>query len=157
MNDTMKALLQLYRSNHREDLIPCMQQFQDTLGHMSEEAIEAIGAYFGLPATKVYGIATFYDYFSFSPVAGEVVRICNGTSCHMQGAGRLLKEAEKSIQQIHNQSRTRVTVKLCECQGACSAGPIMTVNSTTYTRVSPDQVKQHITRALEKEKGERNA
>jgi NADH-quinone oxidoreductase subunit E len=149
----MNELLQHYRQNHREDLIPCMQEVQDHLGYMSEESIAAIGEYFGLPATKVYGIATFYDYFTFAPVIGDVIRVCNGTSCHMQGAGQLMREAEKAAQQLSTKTRTRFTVKRCECQGACSAGPIVHINEQTFTRVKAEDISNLIRRSTEKGKG----
>ena len=152
----MKEIIEQYRQNHREDLIPCMQHIQDKLGYMSEEAISAIGKYFGLPSTKVYGIATFYDYFSFSPVSGDVVRICNGTSCHMLGSGKLRQEAEKFSHSTANKSRKRLNIRLCECQGACSAGPVFQVNEKVFTRVKPEDVKQLISQASEEGKEESN-
>lgn len=133
-----------------------MQNFQDTKGYMSEESIAAIGEYFGIPATKVYGIATFFDYFTFSPVTGDVIRICNGTSCHMQGAGKLIKETDKIIQQITSKTRNKLNIKLCECQGACNSGPIMQVNNNTFTKVRPEDVKQHIERSTGSGKGDNN-
>ncbi len=143
-------LLSNFRRQHREDLIPCMQMVQDTNGYMSEEAIAAIGEYFGIPATKVYGIATFYDYFSFSPVLGETVRICNGTSCHMQGSGKVSREAEKVSQLLAQKQRLKIVVKNCECQGACNAGPIMQVNQQIFTNVDAKSVKQFILQGLGK-------
>jgi NADH-quinone oxidoreductase subunit E len=120
---------------------------------MSEESIAAIGNYFGLPATKVYGIATFYDYFTFYPRQGELIRICNGTSCHMHGSGKLAREVEKAVQQIGQKSRTRITVKHCECQGACDAGPIMQVNDVVITRANPAEVRSYIQRGIAAELG----
>lgn len=147
------AILDRFRSDHREDLIPCMQAVQDELGYISEDSIAAIGGYFGLPATKVYGIATFYDYFSFHPRQGELIRICNGTSCHMHGSGKLLKEVEKAAQQLSQKSRTRIVVKQCECQGACSAGPIMQVNDVMITKAHVAEVRSYIQRGIATEGG----
>ncbi len=144
----MNEILEKYQKYDRKDLIPCMQHIQDQFGHINEEAITALSRYFGLPANKVYGIATFYDYFTFIPVSGDVVKICNGTSCHMQGSGKLLKEAEKVAQQISSTTRNRLTIKTCECQGACSAGPIMEVNGRIFTRVKLEEVKQTISRTV---------
>jgi len=148
-----EAIVRRFRSDHREDLIPCMQAIQDEQGHMSEESIAAIGRYFGLPATKVYGIATFYDYFTFTPRQGELIRICNGTSCHMHGSGKLAREVEKAAQQIGQKNRTRITVKLCECQGACNAGPIMQINDVIITRAIPSEVRNYIQRGISVEGG----
>jgi NADH-quinone oxidoreductase subunit E len=149
----MNEILQRYRNNHREDLIPCMQEVQDQMGYMSEESIAAIGEYFGLPATKVYGIATFYDYFTFAPVTGDVVKICNGTSCHMQGSGQILREAVKASQQLSSKTRSRFVVKRCECQGACSAGPVVHINNQTFTKVKASDIGNLIRKSIQQEKG----
>ncbi|MFO7723282.1 MAG: NAD(P)H-dependent oxidoreductase subunit E [Bacteroidales bacterium] len=149
----MNEILQHYRHNHREDLIPCMQEIQDKKGYMSEDSIAAIGEYFGLPATKVYGIATFYDYFTFTPVTGDVIRVCNGTSCHMQGSGQVMQEAKKAAQQLSSKTRSRFTVNQCECQGACSVGPVVYINDQTFRRVKPEDINTMIRRATAQEKG----
>jgi len=135
--------LKLFRRNHREDLIPCMQRIQDEEGYMSEAAIALIAEHFDLPATKVYGIATFYDYFTFHPMEGEMVRICHGTACHMQGSFRVEQEARKVAQQLEQKSRQRFLFRQCECQGACNAGPIMQINEEIFTQVKPEKV-QHL-------------
>lgn len=151
---TMEEILNRYRRNHREDLIPCMQDVQDQAGFLSGEAITGISEYFGLPASKVFGIATFYDYFSFTPVNGDMIRICNGTSCHMQGSDKLIHEAKKVARQISGNTQPKMKISLCECQGACSAGPILQVNQDIYTRVDPEQVTRCIKRSIEKRKEE---
>ncbi|GEM_PF-1495618 len=149
MNDILKQ----FRPDHREDLIPCMQAVQDREGYISDDSMAAIGAHFGIPAIKVYGLATFYDYFTFAPVSGDVVRICNGTSCHMMGAGKLISEAEKIKQTGAGKGRSRFTLKICECQGACSAGPVMDVNGKSYIRVKPEEVRSITEKSLGREKG----
>jgi NADH-quinone oxidoreductase subunit E len=147
---SVAEVLKLFRRNHREDLIPCMQRIQDQAGYMSEPTIAMIAEHFDLPATKVYGIATFYDYFTFHPLEGEMVKICHGTACHMQGASRVEQEARKVTQQLEQKSRVRFLFKQCECQGACNAGPILQINEEIFTQVKPETVQQLFYKAIGK-------
>lgn len=149
----MNEILQHYRPNHREDLIPCMQEIQDAEGYMSQDSMASIAGYFGIPASKVFGLASFYEYFTFAPVRGDLVKICDGTSCHMQGAGKLIREAEKAIQQLESKSKNKLTLRICECQGACSLGPVMQVNGQSFTHVKPEEVKATIERSTDKRGG----
>ncbi|MCK7482860.1 MAG: NAD(P)H-dependent oxidoreductase subunit E [Candidatus Moduliflexus flocculans] len=133
-----------------------MQAIQDLEGYISDGSMAAIGEYFGIPAIKVYGLATFYDYFTFAPVSGDVVKICNGTSCHMQGAGKLIAEAERLKQSGGIRGKHRFTVKVSECQGACSAGPVMHINDKSFTLVKEQDLKAQIERNLSRQKGGQN-
>lgn len=143
-------ILKDYRSTHREDMIPCMQRVQDEAGYMSESSIALIAEHFNLPATKVYGIATFYDYFSFHPMDGKKVSICHGTACHMQGASRVTQEAQKVVQQLEQKSRQRFLIHQCECQGACNAGPIVQIDEDIFTEVTTAKVQQIFNKAAGK-------
>jgi NADH-quinone oxidoreductase subunit E len=149
----MNEILKQFRPDHREDLIPCLQAFQDKEGYISEAMMQEIGAWFGLPAIKLYGIATFYDYFTFAPLSGDVVKICSGTSCHMSGSGRLINEAEKLMLQNSGKGNFRFKLRQCECQGACSAGPVLMMNEKSFSRVKPEEVRLLIERNLSKGKG----
>lgn len=149
----MDEILNRYRQNHREDLISCMQEFQDKQGYISENAIISISKHFNLPATKVYGIATFYDHFTFLPVPEHTIKICNGTSCHMLGSARLINETEKIISQSASNLRSRLLFKECECQGICSSGPIIQIDNKSYSEVKPEMVKKLIEQFDQKERG----
>lgn len=153
MRRKMEDILKQFRPDHREDLIPCMQAVQDREGYIGKDQMVAIGNYFGIPAIKVFGLATFYDYFSFAPLSGDVVKICNGTSCHMMGAGKLTSEAEKIRQAGVGKGRSRYTLKVCECQGACSAGPVMQINDKSFTRVRQEDIRNHIERHIGSRRG----
>ncbi len=156
MSENIKEVLQEFRVGHCEDLIPCMQRIQDREGYISEDSVIKLGEYFGLPPARVFGIATFYDYFKFSPVEGDIIMICNGTSCHMAGSEKLLKEAEKIVKQANQKSHIRLNIRLCGCQGSCNAGPVMQVNDLIITRANPDEVKHYINKGSVTGKGAGN-
>ena len=75
MAGSVEAILNKYKSGKREDLIPLLQEIQDDLGYLSEEAIVKTGSFLGMSTTKIYGLATFYDRFRFIPYGKIQIRI----------------------------------------------------------------------------------
>ena len=76
MSTDLDIILKKYKQGKREDLIPLLQEIQEDLGYLSEEAIVKVGSFLGLSTTKIYGLATFYDRFRFIPAGKIQIRIC---------------------------------------------------------------------------------
>ena len=95
--DKIESLLQKFPNPGRESLIPILQEVQDEFGYLSEDAIKKIGTALDLPASKIYGLSTFYNQFRFTPRGKYHIQVCNGTCCHMEGAGRILNEITKML------------------------------------------------------------
>jgi NADH-quinone oxidoreductase subunit E len=130
----------------RNALIPLLQAVQDEFGHISEEAISRIGSHLSLPTSKVYGLATFYNQFSFSPRGYYHVVLCNGSSCHMSGAGDLLNEISKLLE-IDDGETTRdglFSLEVQSCVGACGQSPVMAVNGKYHSGMSLKEVREII-------------
>src|SRR5512139_1426938 len=92
MAPDLETILKKYRQGKREDLIPLLQEIQNIAGYLSEEAIVRVGSFVGLSTTKIYGLATFYDQFRFIPAGKVSIRICNGTSCFMNGSQAVISK-----------------------------------------------------------------
>ena len=130
----------------RNALIPLLQAVQDEFGYISEEAISRIGSHLSLPTSKVYGLATFYNQFSFSPRGFYHVVLCNGTSCHMSGAGELMSEICKLLE-INDGETTRdglFSLEVQSCIGACGQSPVMAVNGEYHSGISVKEVREII-------------
>ncbi len=130
----------------RNALIPLLQAVQDEFGYISEEAISGIGSRLSLPTSKVYGLATFYNQFSFSPRGFYHVVLCNGTSCHMSGAGELLNEICKLLD-INDGETTGdglFSLEVQSCIGACGQSPVMAVNGEYHSGISVKEVREII-------------
>src|SRR6056297_3040210 len=93
----INSILKEFPNINRDSLIPILQKIQDEYGYLSEESINAIGKYLDLPTIKVYGLATFYNQFRFTPPGKYHIRVCDGTGCHLEGSGKTLKEIEKIL------------------------------------------------------------
>jgi NADH-quinone oxidoreductase subunit E len=147
----IEEILERFPQIKRNALIPMLQTFQDEFGYISEEAISRIGGHLSLPASKVYGLATFYNQFSFSPRGFYHVTLCNGTACHMGGAGELLSEITKLLE-IEDGGTTRdglFSLEVQSCIGACGQSPVIAVNGTYYSGITVKDVREIIKRYRE--------
>jgi NADH:ubiquinone oxidoreductase subunit E len=142
----IEAILQRFPQIKRNALIPLLQAVQDEFGYIPEDAVARIGSHLSLPTSKVYGLATFYNQFSFSARGMYHVVLCNGTSCHMGGAGELLKEVAK-ILEISDGETTRdgmFSLEVQSCMGACGQSPVMEVNGKYYSGMGVKEVREII-------------
>lgn len=142
----MDEILQRFPQIKRNALIPLLQAVQDEFGYISEESISRIGAHLSLPTSKVYGLATFYNQFSFSPRGFYHVILCNGTACHMGGSGELLSEITKMLE-INDGETTRdglFSLEVQSCIGACGQSPVMAVNDRYYSGITVKEVREII-------------
>ena len=140
------VILQRFPQIKRNALIPLLQAVQDEFGYISEEAISRIGSHLSLPTSKVYGLATFYNQFSFSQRGYYHVVLCNGTACHMGGSGELLSEISKMLE-IEDGETTRdglFSLEVQSCIGACGQSPVMAVNGEYYSEVTVKRVREII-------------
>jgi NADH-quinone oxidoreductase E subunit len=139
-------ILKQFPQIKRNALIPLLQAVQDEFGYISEEAISRIGEHLSLPGSKVYGLATFYNQFTFSPRGYYHVVLCNGSSCHLSGAEELVKEIGKLLE-IKDGETTRdglFSLEVQSCMGACGQSPVMAVNGEYYSGISVKEVREII-------------
>jgi NADH-quinone oxidoreductase E subunit len=137
-----KPLLEAFASAKRDSLIPILQRAQEIHGYLSEEAIAEIGRHLKLPASKVYGVATFYNQFRFAPKGKYHVMLCRGTACHVKGSLKLLDAVTRSLKLQPGQT-TRdgmFSLEVVACMGACGLAPAMSVNGEMYAKVTPKKV-----------------
>lgn len=135
-------ILESYKPVRREDLIPILQSIQENEGYLSEDAIVRTGRYLGLSTTKIYGLATFYDQFRFIPAGRIHIRICNGTSCFLNGSRSVITRI-KEITGIEPGQTSRdglFSYEIVSCMGGCTNGPIILVNGDYESHVRPEQL-----------------
>ncbi len=142
----MDEILRRFPQIKRNALIPILQAFQDEFGYISEAAIERIGSHLSLPTSKVYGLATFYNQFSFVQRGMYHIILCNGSSCHLAGSGELLQEITKLLE-IKDGETTRdgiFSLEVQSCIGACGQSPVLQVNGTFYPGIGVKELRQII-------------
>jgi NADH-quinone oxidoreductase subunit E len=144
----LDAILGRYKTGRREDLIPILQEIQEETGFVSEEAIVKVGSLLNLSTTKIYGLATFYDQFRFIPSGKVHIRICNGTSCFLNGSENVIKKL-REILAIEPGQTTRdgnFSYEIVTCMGGCTNGPVLLIDGEFYTQVKPEKLSELINR-----------
>ncbi len=128
----------------RRFLISLLQELQQRLGYLPEDAMLALADFLDVPGSTVYGVATFYNQFRFTPLGKHQVKVCMGTACHLAG-GQLVLEAMSRELQIDvggvTSDRT-FSLERVACVGCCALAPVVVINGTVYPRMSPLRVEE---------------
>jgi NADH:ubiquinone oxidoreductase subunit E len=131
---------------HAGALIPLLQSAQNTYGYVSEKAIEHISFVTGIPAAEIYGVVTFYAQFRTKPLGKNVLKICNGTACHVNGAKSIYSAVQDELQITYEETTDDGNFSLLSvaCLGCCSLAPVITINSETHGRLDAAKTRKVI-------------
>ncbi|MFC2151931.1 NADH-quinone oxidoreductase subunit NuoE [Bacteroidota bacterium] len=143
---SIEEILEKYQFVQRDNLIPILQKIQTEYGYLSEEVIIKIGKYLDLPTSKIYGVASFYNQFRFNVKGKYHIKICNGSSCHINTNILIIKELEKKLGIKHNEKTKDELFSLEEtaCMAACGKGPVMQINDKYYTKLTFKKIAEII-------------
>lgn len=150
---TLDKILDKYRHTTGK-IIPVLQETQEIFGYIPEDAIKTIASALKIPSSEIYGVATFYGQFHLQVRGKNIIRVCTGTACHVQGGGKILESITKTLGLSGGMMTTEdmmFTVEPVACLGACGMAPVIMVNEDAYGRVSPDDVPEIIARYKEKD------
>ena len=136
-------ILARYPNAGRDSLIPILQEVQEAQGFISREAVVRIGRHLKLPASKIYGVATFYNQFRFEAQGRFHVQVCRGTACHVKGSAAVLQAIQKDLDIAPGQtSRDGLfSLEVVACVGACGLAPVIAIDGDFHAGVTPDSVK----------------
>ncbi len=125
-------------------LIPLLQSAQDSYGYVPEKTIQYISEFVGIPAADIYGVVTFYSQFRLKPLGKYVIKICEGTACHVNGAKNIVYTLlnELGIGLGETSEDGMFSLLSVACLGCCSLSPVIMINEETFGRLTPDKVKK---------------
>lgn len=148
MEEQLSAIFARFRGTAGE-VIPLLQKTQEELGFLPEEAMRRIGDFAGVPFSKVYGVATFYTMFRFTPVGKYHVCVCRGTACHVRGADQILEHVERELGISENETTGdgEFSLETVACIGCCALAPCITVNSDVHGRLTSKKASQVLRKA----------
>ncbi|MDX9880883.1 MAG: NADH-quinone oxidoreductase subunit NuoE [Prolixibacteraceae bacterium] len=132
--------------NKEGELINVLHQVQSKLGYLPAEVQEVIARELNMSVAKVYGVVTFYSFFTMKPQGEFPISICMGTACYVRGAEQVLSEFKRQLKIEVGQTTAdgKFSLSSLRCVGACGLAPVVMVGEKVFGRVSSQQVSKII-------------
>lgn len=129
-------------NNDPGELIHILHKLQGEFGYLPAEVQEVVAEELNIPVARVYGVVTFYSFFTMTPRGKYPISICTGTACYVRGAETILQEFKKQLKINIGETTPdeKFSLNCLRCVGACGLAPVVIVGDRTYGRVSPDMV-----------------
>ncbi|HSO89173.1 MAG TPA: NAD(P)H-dependent oxidoreductase subunit E [Draconibacterium sp.] len=129
--------------NKESELINVLHKVQGKLGYLPAEVQEVVAKELKSSVARVYGVVTFYSFFTMIPKGEFPISICMGTACYVRGAEQVLSEFKRQLKVEVGESTPdgKFSLNCLRCVGACGLAPVVTIGEKVYGRVAPTQVK----------------
>jgi len=126
------------------NLIPILHALQDQFGYLTSEAMEEVADWLSIPASEVYGTATFYTLFATKPLGRHVIRLCDSTPCHIEGSKSIRKALETNLGVCPGKTTKDglFSFEIVSCFGLCGVAPAIMVDDDVYGNLTPDAIPQ---------------
>ena len=143
--ERLEEIIRSYKGTQGE-LIPVLQATQGLLGYIPQKAILKISEILNEPISKIYGVITFYSFFSLKPRGKFLIRVCRGTACYVQGATEVLTALENQLEvKVGETTADKLfTLEVGRCFGACGLAPVIMVNDDVHQFVKSSGVAKII-------------
>lgn len=125
--------------------IPVLQAIQTNLGYLPPESFDLIEKEIGIPASKAYGVATFYAQFRMTPVGKHIIKVCDGTACHVKGSETIVTAVRDHLGLPEGEDTTEdraFTIEEVACLGCCSLAPVLMIGETTYGNLNVEKTRE---------------
>ncbi len=126
---------------NRSALIAMLQEIQSAYNYLPEEVLEHISTEIDIPLSKIFSVATFYENFSLEPKGKYIIKICDGTACHVKKSIPILDTIKKELglnSSKHTTDDFLFTLETVSCLGACGLAPVILVNGKVYAKMTPE-------------------
>ena len=136
-------------------LVPILQEVQEVYRYLPEDVMTFLATGLNIPPSKVYGVATFYSYFTLRPRGKYTIRLCDGTACHVRNSEPILHALWKKLGLSEKNNTTPdmlFTVETVACLGACGLAPVVVVNDEVHGLMTPEKALALVDGILQKEK-----
>ena len=143
-------------ANEPSPLMMILSAIQKKYGYIPLEVQQIVSKKTGIPVAEIYGVVTFYSFFSLEPKGKYVIGICLGTACYVKNSQQVLDKFSAALGGIEAGQTTPdglFTIEAVRCIGACALAPAMSINGKVYSKVTPDQVGKIIDEYRSMEKG----
>ena len=143
MNKSLNEVLSNYNGD-KSDLIPILQDVQSNIGYLSDDAIIEVSKFTKVPESEIYGVATFYTQFRFTPVGKKHIMVCKGTACHVKGAPQIIEGIERhlGIKEGEVTFDLEYSLESVGCLGCCALAPCAMINEEVESNMTLKDVKK---------------
>ncbi|MBR2865291.1 MAG: NADH-quinone oxidoreductase subunit NuoE [Elusimicrobiaceae bacterium] len=130
------------QGNDPAKLIPILQKVQELYRYLPEDVMRHIANKLEISPAKVFGVATFFAHFAITPKGKHIIKVCNGTACHVKGSSYVINTIKEKLNLKEGQDTTEdglFTLECVSCLGACGLAPVMVVDEVVHGQISPAQ------------------
>jgi NADH:ubiquinone oxidoreductase subunit E len=146
MEESFNSILRDYREKGG-NVVTILQQIEKIFGYIPEEAVNWFSKKLNIPASRFYGVATFYAQFHLKPRGENMVTVCRGTACHVKGSERILNRLLLELGIPSHQDTTddlKFTVEKVNCVGACGISPVVILNKKVHGKMTFNKLLREI-------------
>jgi len=152
----LEKILEMH-SGQKGSLIPILQEIQAAYGYLPEEALKMVSREIKIPLSRIYGVITFYAQFYLTPRGKHLIKVCQGTACHVKGASQVLDNLSRELK-VNPGGTTedlKFSLETVACVGTCFLAPVIMINKDYYGKLTPkkamDAVKKYFEKAAKEE------
>lgn len=149
----VKEILDKYERDSAR-LIPILQEVQEVYRYLPKEIMNYVAQALDIPAGRIYGVATFYSHFSLEAKGRYLIRLCDGTACHVRGSEPILDALRAKLGLSAEKPTSEdmmFTIETVSCLGACGLAPVVLVNEDVHGQVTPEKAVKIIDDILQAE------
>lgn len=142
MQVKLDGVIQKHSKEGRSALMQVLQEAQSIYGYLPLSVQRDVSKGLGVSVAEIYGVVSFYSFFSLVPKGENVINICLGTACYVRGAQKILDKVEDNlgIKSGECTEDMKFSLSACRCVGACGLAPVVMINDDVYGRLTPDEV-----------------
>lgn len=133
--------------NDPAKLIPILQKVQELYRYLPEDVMRHIANKLDISPAKVFGVATFFAHFAITPKGKHIIKVCNGTACHVKGSASIISAVQEKLKLKDGQDTSEdglFTLECVSCLGACGLAPVMVIDETVHGQVTAAQATKLI-------------
>ena len=142
MSKKLDEALTHYEGQGQKALMSALQEAQEIYGYLPLPVQKRVAMTLNISVAEVYGVVSFYSFFSLKPKGEYVFNVCLGTACYVKGAQKILERIEDNLGIKAGDVTTdrKFSISACRCVGACGLAPVILVNDDVYGRLTPEEI-----------------
>jgi len=143
MERCLTDILSTYKER-RDELIAILQEIQAEYGYLTEEAMAKVAEFIGVSESNVFGVASFFSQFRFTPTGRKQIMVCRGTACHVRGAPQILDEVKRQvgIDEGETTPDQEYSLETVACIGCCALAPCIAIDGEVRAKMTSKKVKE---------------